>query len=122
MSEKVAFEEKEEQNIIVENGRKLYLAGLGVATMATEEVGNLFQKFWERGEETEQKAREMINEQVENRRKEAKKNSKKMEKELEKRLENVLHMVNIPSKQDIDKLSNKVTRLSRKVNELSKAE
>ena len=122
MSEKIDFEETNVRNTIVENSRKVYLAGLGMATMATEEVSSLFQKFWERGEETEQKAREALNKQIEDRRKEAKKTSKKVEKELDKRLENVLHMVNIPSKQDIDKLSSKVNRLNRKVNELGKAE
>ena len=122
MSEKIDFEEKEEQNVLVENGRKVYLAGLGMVTMAGEEMTSLFQKFWERGEKTEQKARDMFNKQVKNRRKEVEDTSKKVEKELEKRFENLLHRVNIPSKQDIDKLSNKVTRLSRKVNELSKSE
>ena len=124
MAEKIEFTETVEENVnmLVENGRKMMLAGLGAMTMAQEELVHLFNNLVERGSETEEKTRGMVNKQVENRQKEAQKAAKKMEKVVEKRFENLLHRMNIPSKNDIEKLSRKVTTLNKKVNELSKAE
>ena len=124
MAEKIEFTETVEENVnmLVENGRKMVLAGLGAMTMAQEELVHLFNNLVERGSETEEKTRGMVNKQVENRQKEAQKAAKKMEKVVEKRFENLLHRMNIPSKNDIEKLSRKVTTLNKKVNELSKAE
>ena len=81
----------------------------------------MFNNLVERGNSTEEKTRTMVNKQVETRQKEAKKAAKRVEKEVEKRFENLLHWMNIPSKNDIDKLSRKVTTLNKKVNDLNKA-
>jgi polyhydroxyalkanoate synthesis regulator phasin len=58
---------------------------------------------------------------VQGRKKEAQKAGKTAEKRLEKRLENVLHTLNIPTRDDIRSLNTKVTALSRKVDELKKS-
>lgn len=124
MAEKIEFTETVEENVnmLVENGRKVMLAGLGAVTLAQEELIGLFNNLVERGTATEEKTRGMVNKQVETRQKEAQKAAKKVEKEIETRFENLLHWMNIPSKNDIEKLSRKVTTLNKKVNELSKAE
>lgn len=123
MAEKIEFPETIEDNvnILLENGRKVFLASLGAFAMAQEEVIELFNNLVERGTNTEQKTRNMVNDRVENQQKDAKKAAKRVEKEVEKRLENVLHFMNIPSKNDIDKLNRKVTTLNKKINDLSKA-
>lgn len=123
MAEKIEFNETVEENVnmLKENGRKVMLAGLGVFTLAQEELTHLFNNLVERGTNTEEKTRSMVNKQVENRQKDAKKAAKRVEKEMEKRFEDVLHRMNIPSKNDIEKLSRKVTTLNKKVNDLSKA-
>ena len=122
MAEKIEFNETIEENVnmLRENGRKVMLASLGVFTLAQEELTHLFNNLVERGTNTEQKTRDMFNKQVEDRQKDAKKAAKRVEKEVEKRLEDVLHRMNIPSKNDIEKLNRKVTTLSKKVNDLSK--
>ncbi|MBK8905674.1 MAG: phasin family protein [Anaerolineaceae bacterium] len=122
MAEKIEFNETVEENVnmLRENGRKVMLASLGVFTLAQEELTHLFNNLVERGTTTEQKTRDMFNKQVEDRQKDAKKAAKRVEKEVEKRLEDVLHRMNIPSKNDIEKLNRKVTTLSKKVNDLSK--
>jgi poly(hydroxyalkanoate) granule-associated protein len=122
MAEKIEFTEtiEENVNILVENGHKMMLAGLGVVTLAQEELTQLFNNLVERGTATEEKTRTMVNKQVENRQKDAKKATKRVEQEVEKRLENVLHRMNIPSKNDIEKLSRKVATLNKKVSDLSK--
>ncbi|WP_420645392.1 phasin family protein [Candidatus Leptofilum sp.] len=123
MAEKIEFTETVEENVnmLVENGRKVVLAGLGAVTFAQEELFGMFSNLVERGTATEEKTRSMVNKQVETRQKDAKKAAKRVEKEIEKRFENALHWMNIPSKNDIDKLSRKVTTLNKKVNDLSKA-
>lgn len=123
MAEKIEFTETVEENVnmLVENGRKVMLAGLGVVTLAQEELTELFKNLVERGSATEEKTRNMVNKQMEDRQKDAKKAVKSVEKEVEKRLENVLHRMNIPSKNDIEKLSRKVATLNKKVDDLSKA-
>jgi poly(hydroxyalkanoate) granule-associated protein len=123
MAEKIEFTEtvQENVNIWVENGRKVMLAGLGAVTLAQEELTGLFNNLVERGTVTEEKTRDMVNKQFEDRQKDARKAAKRVEKEVEKRLENVLHRMNIPSKNDIEKLSRKVSTLNNKVSDLSKA-
>lgn len=123
MAEKIEFTETVEENVnmLVENGRKAMLAGLGVVTLAQEELTELFKNLVERGTATEEKTRDMVNKQVEQRQKDAKKTVKRVEKEVEDRIENLLHWMNIPSKNDIEKLSRKVSTLNKKVNDLSKA-
>lgn len=123
MAEKIEFTETVEENVnmLVENGRKVMLASLGVVTLAQEELTGLFNNLVERGTTTEQKTRELVNKQMENRQKDAKKAAKRVEKEVEDRFEDVLHRMNIPSKNDIEKLSRKVSTLNKKVNDLSKA-
>jgi poly(hydroxyalkanoate) granule-associated protein len=123
MAEKIEFTETVEENVnvLVENGRKVVLAGLGAVTLAQEELFGMFNNLVERGSTTEEKTRSMVNKQVENRQKDAKKAAKRVEKEVEQRFENLLHRMNIPSKNDIEKLSRKVTTLNKKVNDLSKA-
>lgn len=123
MAEKIDFTEvlEENVNILVENGRKVFLAGLGVVTLAQEEMTDLFNNLVERGTATEQKTRNLVTDQIENQQKGVKKTTKRVEKEVEKQFENVLHWMNIPSKNDIEKLSRKVTTLNKKVSDLSKA-
>lgn len=122
MAEKIDFNEtvKENVNIWVENSRKVMLAGLGAFTLAQEEMIGLFNNLVERGTTTEQKTRNLITDQLENQQKGVKKTTKRVEKEVEKRFEEALHWMNIPSKNDIDKLSRKVSTLNKKVGDLSK--
>ena len=123
MAEKIEFTEviEDNVNILVENGRKVFLAGLGVVTLAQEEMTDLFKNLVERGSATEEKTRNLLADQIENQQKGVKKTTKRVEKEVEKRFEDVLHWMNIPSKNDIDKLSRKVSTLNKKVSDLSKA-
>jgi poly(hydroxyalkanoate) granule-associated protein len=122
MAEKIEVTETAEENgnVLVDNGRKVVLAGLGVVTLAQEELTQLFNNLVDRGSSTEQKTRKLVNKQVQTRQKDARKTAKRVESEVEKRFEDVLHRMNIPSKNDIEKLSRKVTTLNKKVNELSK--
>lgn len=137
MAETIEFTEEVEQkaNVLVEGVRKAYLFSLGtaVATLsytgnqaknARTNLSNLSTKMVARGEEADNKtrsaARKFVDDQKESRKKELKSAQKRLEKTVGKRMESVLHTVNIPSKADINSLSNKVTRLNKKVDELNK--
>jgi poly(hydroxyalkanoate) granule-associated protein len=132
MTETIEFTEMEEKNnVVLEGARKVYLIGLGTAdftvSVATDTVknartnaGDFSTKMLERGEDLEKKTRETVNKQTEARQKNVRNTQKRLEKEFGKRMEALLHAMNIPSKSDINSLSNKVTRLNKKVEELSK--
>jgi poly(hydroxyalkanoate) granule-associated protein len=134
MAEPIEFETKEEakSNVVFKGVRTLYLMSLGATAMAVDfakdtqsNVADFSHKLVERGEEADKKTREVVTSQTEHRQKDVQKavqdTTKKVNTEVEKRFEGLLHTMNVPSRNDIDKLSNKVTRLNRKVNELSKA-
>lgn len=113
--------EEKEANIVQETLRKTMLIGLGAVGLIQDNVIEMMDKLVERGEKVSQERRSQLEEIVEGRKKEAKKASKTAEKRLEKRLENVLHTLNIPTRDDIRSLNTKVTTLSKKVDELKKA-
>ncbi|MCP4361850.1 MAG: phasin family protein [Chloroflexi bacterium] len=136
MTETIEFTETEEKTIVTDvtnNARKVYIVGLGAASYtvtssadyaknARTNIGDLANLLVERGEETNQKTRDMVTKQTENRQKDLRKTQKRFEKEVSKRMDSLLHAINIPSKKDITSLNNKVTRLNKKVNDLVKAE
>jgi poly(hydroxyalkanoate) granule-associated protein len=113
--------EEKEANIVQETLRKTMLVSLGAFGMIQDNVIEMMDKLVERGEKVSTERRTQLEEMVQGRKKEAQKAGKTAEKRLEKRLENVLHTLNIPTRDDIRSLNTKVTALSRKVDELKKS-
>lgn len=97
--------------------RKVMLAGIGAVALTQEEVEKFVSKLVERGEIAEQDGKKVIREVMEKRKKEA----KKAEDELDKRLEELLDRMNVPTKNDIDALSAKITALTKKVDALKQS-
>jgi len=58
---------------------------------------------------------------MDNRKKQAKKSAQKAEDEVNKQVEQILERLNVPSKADIDTLTEKIASLSKKVDELKKS-
>jgi poly(hydroxyalkanoate) granule-associated protein len=58
---------------------------------------------------------------MESRKKQAQKSAHKAEDEVNKQVEQILERLNVPSKADIDTLSEKIASLSKKVDELKKS-
>lgn len=124
MTNEVVIEVAEEKNgglsgMVIDNVHKVFLVGLGAAAMAQDELFNLVDKFVEQGEETEKKVLDSVNEMVDDRKKEAEKANKRAEKEFNKRMEAVLHRLNVPSRAEIRSLNTKITKLSKKIDELN---
>ena len=129
MSERIAFEEEKNGNVVVTNVRKVYLASWGAASYVTSfgqdqfnNMGELSSKLVEKGEEVEKNTRETVSKEVSTRQKELNKRRQQIEKDANKRFENLLHAVNIPTRSDINKLNNKVARLSKQLDELAKTQ
>ncbi len=113
-AEKVMADVQEEVNPLFDAARRVVLAAIGAVALASDEVENFVNKLVERGEIAEKDGRKLLKEVTER----TQKQMKPAEKEVEKRLETMLENLNIPSKTDIDALSEKVAELSQKVESL----
>lgn len=123
MAEKIEVMEEEvqeEKNALLEGARRVLMAGIGAVALAQEEAEDFVNRLIERGEIAEKDGRKLINDIVEKRREQAKERTQKAEEELDKRVEKMLHRMNVPTKEDIDTLSAKITTLTKKVDELKK--
>ncbi|MCA9937209.1 MAG: phasin family protein [Anaerolineales bacterium] len=110
---------------VYNTARKAVLAGIGLVSLAQEELGDLF----ERGEEFTNKLVERgtdvekgVNKAMKQQRDQMKKTVHKAEGRVGNYSEDILARFNIPSASDIEDLSKKVTSLSRKVDRLRKAQ
>jgi poly(hydroxyalkanoate) granule-associated protein len=123
--------EKEEKNVevseeevvveeasILESLRRVLLAGIGAVALTFEEMGELVDKLVERGEIAEEEGKKLVNEIREKR----KKTTDEAEDIASTRMREMMDKMDIPTKSDIDALSNKIAALSKKVDELKKAQ
>jgi poly(hydroxyalkanoate) granule-associated protein len=108
---------KEEHNPLLEGLRKILLASIGAIALGKEEIEDFVDKLVERGEIAEKDGRKLVHEVMERRKKDA----EKAEDEITKRVESVLEQMNVPFKADIDALTEKISDLSKKIDEMKKA-
>ena len=107
-----------EEASILESLRRVLLASVGVVALTIEEIGELVDKLVERGEIAEQEGKKLIREIKDKR----KKKTDKAEDVTSSRMREMMDKMDIPTKSDIDGLSAKITTLSKKVDELKKAQ
>jgi polyhydroxyalkanoate synthesis regulator phasin len=103
---------------LYEAARKVLLAGIGAVALAQDEIEDFIDKLVERGEIAEQDGKRLFSEIMDKR----KKSTEKAEDEFTKRVEEILDRMNVPTKDDINKLGQKITNLTKKVDELKKAQ
>ena len=125
MAKVTKLEEMEEQEtgiqqMLVDNVHKLFQVGLGAVMLVQDEVVSLTDKLIEQGEKTETQGRKRVDDFVDQRKKDTKTLTNRLEKNWNKQMENVLHRMNIPTRAEISSLNNKITRLTKKVDELKK--
>ena len=126
MAEKVEQEvvEVSEEEVVVEEPsileslRRVLLASVGVVALTIEEIGELVDKLVERGEIAEQEGKKLVIEIKEKR----KKKTDEAEVVASSRVREALDKMDIPTKSDIEDLSKKITTLSKKVDDLKKAQ
>lgn len=114
--------EEREPNPFVETTRKVLLAGVGAMALAQDEAESFVNRLVERGEIAEKEGRQLIKDMMEKRKKKAEDTVEKTESELDARVERILQRMNIPTRNDINALSRQITALSKKVDELKKAQ
>ncbi len=113
---------------LVEAVHKVLLAGIGAAALAQEEIEDFINRLVERGEIAEADGKKMMKDVLEKRKQAVKMPAmpsaqpKKITSDIEKRIEDVMAKLNIPTKDEIDALSAKITALTKKVDELKKSE
>ena len=116
---KEAVEEPKDKNQpqMLDALRRVLLATIGAAAIAQDEIEALVNRLVERGEIAEKDGKTLVHEVMEKR----KGRAARVEKEVNKRVEKVLERMNIPSKADIDALSQKIAALSKKIDEMKKS-
>jgi poly(hydroxyalkanoate) granule-associated protein len=105
-------------NALLSGLRRVLMAGVGAVALTQEQIEEFVGKLVERGEIADGDARKLVSDVVERRKKTVQDSTKRAEEEFDKRIEGLLGRMNIPSKSEIDALSEKITELSRKVDEL----
>lgn len=108
--------------------RKVLLAGVGAVALTKDEVEEFVAKLVERGEMAEQDGRKLVRDVMSRRRNGSEKAQEQVEGQIERietamdqRIEGVLARLNVPTKSDIDTLSEKISMLAEKVDALKNA-
>ena len=107
---------EEELKPLFDAARRVLLAGIGVDAIAQDEIEEFVTRMVERGEIAERDGKKLVREVVDKR----KQYRQQAEEEITRRIEKALDRMNIPSKADLDALSEKITALSKKIDELKK--
>ncbi len=102
-----------ERPTLAEIARKMMLASIGAVALLQEEAEVFIQKLIEKGELTEKDGSAFMQEFREKRK-------KRVEEELDKRISTVITRMNVPTKTDIQTLTEKITEIAQKVDELKK--
>ncbi|MFZ6029122.1 MAG: phasin family protein [Chloroflexota bacterium] len=105
---------KGERSQFYDLSRKLMLASIGAAAMAQEELDTFVNKLVERGELAEKDGKGLLAEIRAKRRE----RMGKVEHEVNKRVEQALERLNIPSKDEIAALNEKIALLNQKLDEM----
>jgi polyhydroxyalkanoate synthesis regulator phasin len=113
---KMTEKTEEEKRPLLDAARKVLLASVGAVALAQDEVEDFVNRLVERGEIAEKDGKKLVRDLRDRR----KTQTVKAEKELDERIEELLHRMNVPTKNDIEALSDKISELTQKVDELKK--
>ena len=113
---------------VKDSANQIWLAGLGAYSKAEEEGGRLFDALVKDGEKLESKTRAMVDkpinvalEKVETVKARATGSWSKVEKAFDLRVSKALARLNIPTRKEVDELSDRIESLSDKLEGLTKA-
>ena len=122
MTDKIEFTEEltETPNNFLSGVRRVLMAGIGAVALSQEQIEDFVNKLVERGEIADGDARKLLSDVLDRRKSILQGGTKKAEEEYEKRVERLLSRMNIPTKSEIDSLSETIARLSDKVDELNR--
>lgn len=115
-TEKESGKKSETHRPLFDITRKVMLASIGAMAIAQDELEEFINRLIERGEIAEKDGDGLIQE-IKTRRKQK---MEKGEEEIQKRINHLLKRADIPSKSDVEMLNQKITNLSKKIDELKK--
>lgn len=114
------------QNELSKRGREVWLAGLGAVATVEEEGSKLFDSLVDRGKQFEEQRREALEEATEKAREQSDEALSQLEEASEETQSLLLNTVNaalerfgVPTRSEVDRLSDKVETLSEQVDDLS---
>ena len=111
-------EETIEGKSLTEMARRVMLATIGAVALAQEEAEAFIKKLIDRGEIAEKDGRKMMDDLKDKR----KKKTKEAEDELDGRVSQILERTGVPTKSDIKALSEKISELTEKIDELKETQ
>lgn len=119
MTEEIIIEEETtvitENNVVIGGTRKVVVTAIGLGAFTQEKTGQLLTKLVEQGEATQANTQQRL-QTISERRAET---NKRVGAELDKRFGNWLNIFNMPSKSDIDELSEKINDLTKRIEALN---
>ena len=107
---------KPEEHPLYEATRRVLLASVGALALAQDEIEDFINKLVERGEIADKEGFKLVKEIKERRAK----NIHRVEDQISQRLDAALGRMNLPTRADMDALSDKIAALSQKIEELKK--
>ncbi len=113
------------QHEIVENAHQIWLAGLGAVATAQEEGGKLFKSLVEKGEDFEKAGKDRVEQAkgaVSGVRVVAESYWETFERTLDDKVTAVIHRIGVPTKDEIDTLTERVESLTRAIEKLRVSE
>ncbi len=111
-------ETAETSNALLSGLRRVLMAGVGAVALTQEQIEDFVGKLVERGEIADGDARKLVSDVIDRRKRMIQDGGKRAEESVDRRIESLLARMNIPSKSEIETLSEKISVLSRKVDEL----
>jgi len=116
----ITEEVTESANTFLYGLRRVLMAGIGAVALTQEQIEDFLDKLVERGEIADSDARKLLGDVLDRRKKILQGSTKKAEEEYDKRVGGLLSRMNIPSKGEIESLSEKIADLGEKVDELNR--
>ena len=107
---------------IRESANQIWLAGLGAFAKAQQEGVKMFETLVEEGEKVQEKTKTVADERLAEMRAKATGTWDKLEQVFEDRVARALHSLSVPSRQDIDALTQRVAELTEIAKKLSPEE
>jgi poly(hydroxyalkanoate) granule-associated protein len=114
----ISEETAEAGNALLSGLRRVLMAGVGAVALTQEQIEDFVGKLVERGEIADGDARKLVGDVIERRKRMLQDGGKRAEESMDRRIEGLLTRMNIPTKSEIETLSEKIGVLSRKVDEL----
>lgn len=114
----ISEETAEAGNALLSGLRRVLMAGVGAVALTQEQIEDFVGKLVERGEIADGDARKLIGDVIDRRKRMIQDGGKRAEESMDRRIEGLLTRMNIPTKSEIETLSEKIGALSHKVDEL----